>query len=56
MVLSLHLCKTEFVLFGSAVKLRTCVGAKIKAGDEIITPEQVVKYLGCIVDRNLTGE
>lgn len=55
-ILSLHLGKTEFILFGSAAKLRKCVGAKIKVGDQIITPKQVVKYFGCTLDSNLTGE
>lgn len=54
--LSLHLGKTEVILFGSAAKLKKCCRLEVKVGDQIITPKREVKYLGCVLDSNLTGE
>ncbi len=54
--MSLHLGKTEVILFGSAAKLKKCFRLEVKIGDQIITPKREVKYLGCVLDSNLTGE
>ena len=52
--LSLHLCKTESILFGSKSRSRSnlninCKGSKIE-------PKDKVKYLGAILDQTLSGE
>lgn len=54
--LSLHLCKPEFILFGSAAKLRKCVRSEVKVEHQINEHKHEGKYLGSISDSNLTGE
>lgn len=54
--LSLHLGKTESILFGSKIRLSRSSELKIKVGDTIIAAKNSVKYLGCILDSSLSGE
>lgn len=54
--LSLHLGKTESILFGSRDKLRKSQEFRVTLGNFIITAREVVTYLGCILDNKLTGE
>lgn len=54
--LSLHLDKTEAILFGSKVKLSKTSELRIKVGKEMITTKTNVKYLGCELDGSLSGE
>ena len=54
--LSLHLGKTESILFGSKKKLREVHEFEVKCDDKIIKNVQSVKYLGLILDENLSGE
>ena len=54
--LSLHLGKTESILFGSKKKLREAHEFKVKCDDTIIINVKKVKYLGLILDENLSGE
>lgn len=54
--LSLHLGKTESILFGSCVKLRRSPGLNIKVGNTEILSKDTVSYLGCVLDSKMTGE
>ena len=54
--LSLHLGKTESILFGSKKKLREVHEFEVKCDDNIIKNVKSVKYLGLILDENLSGE
>ena len=54
--LSLHLGKTESILFGSIFNLNKSPGFTVKVGENIITSKEEVTYLGCILDSKLTGE
>ena len=53
--LSLHLGKTEWIIFGSKDKLRKSLGFRVVVGDVEITAKEVVTYLGCILDNKLSG-
>lgn len=53
--LSLHLGKTEAILFGSAIRLKRSPGFKIMVGDIEVTAKEEVTYLGCVLDNNLSG-
>ena len=53
--LSLHLGKTESILFWSKDKLRKSLGFRVVVGDVEITAKEVVTYLGCILDNKLPG-
>ena len=53
--LSLHLGKTEAILFGSKIKLKRSPGFKVLVGDNEINVKDSVTYLGCVLDCHLTG-
>lgn len=53
--LSLHLGKTEAILFGSKIKLRRSPGFKVLVGDSEINVKDSVSYLGCVLDSHLSG-
>ena len=52
---SLHLGKTELILFGTKRKLKKVDSFYIKCGDTIINSVERVKYLGLILDNDLSG-
>ena len=54
--LSLHLGKTEAILFGSKRILRNVESFKIRCGEEIIKRVKSAKYLGVQIDENLSGD
>ena len=54
--LSLHLGKTESILFGSNYNLSKADGLKVKVGDSIITQKDEITYLGSILEANLSGD
>ena len=54
--LSLHLGKTESILFASKIKLKQNPGLKILVGNTVIQTKKEITYLGCILDENLSGE
>jgi hypothetical protein len=53
--LSLHLGKTESILFGSKHKLKKCNQLKICCNGIDICPSPQIKYLGCDLEQTLTG-
>ena len=54
--LSLHLGKTESILFSSKSRLRSQPNLNIKCKGSKIEPKDKVKYLGAILDQTLSGE
>ena len=54
--LSLHLGKTESILFGSKRKLHTCSYIQVKCAGTTLTCQTHVKYLGIELDQSLSGE
>ena len=54
--LSLHLGKTESILFGSKRKLSKVENFQIKCNEQAIESTKQVKYLGLNIDSNLSGE
>jgi hypothetical protein len=54
--LSLHLGKTESILFGSKPKLSKNPGLKVKCNGTDISSSSSVKYLGATIEQSLTGE
>ena len=54
--LSLHLGKTESILFGSKSRLRPRSNLNIECEGSKIEPKDKVKYLGAILDQTLSGE
>ena len=54
--LSLHLCKTESILFGSKVKLGKSPNLNVKCKHTKINPKSVFKYLGAEIDQHVSGE
>ena len=54
--LSLHLGKTECMLFGPPRKLKNVENFKVKCYDTIIESVTCVKYLGLNIDNFLSGE
>ena len=54
--LSLHLGKTESILFGTKRKLAKHSELNIKCGDTFILPKSEIKYLGLDLDQSLSGE
>ena len=54
--LSLHLGKTEAIVFGSNVKLRKSPGFSVMVGEVEVSAKEEVTYLGCILDSKVTGE
>ena len=53
--LSLHLGKTESILFGSKRKLKNVETFEVRCGQEIIKHVNSVKYLGIEIDDDLSG-
>lgn len=53
--LSLHLGKTECILFGSKRKLRKVKDFSVSCGNNIIKAQLSVKYLGHVLDNTLSG-
>ena len=54
--LSIHLGKTESILFGSNHNLKKVDNFTIKVGDKVITRKNEISYLGCILEANLSSE
>jgi hypothetical protein len=54
--LSLHLGKTESILFGSSRNLKKTSKLKVNANGIDIAANNVVKYLGADLEQNLSGE
>ena len=54
--LSLHLGKTESILFGSSRNLKKISKLKINVNGIDIAANNVVKYLGADLEQNLSGE
>ena len=54
--LSLHLGKTEAMIFGTKNKLKNVESFKVKCDDDEIKNVNCVKYLGLQIDNNLSGE
>jgi hypothetical protein len=54
--LSLHLGKTESILFASKPKLRSCDKLDIVCNETSISSTKSVKYLGVNLDQSLSGE
>ena len=54
--LSLHLGKTECILFGPKRKLKKHKDFNIKCNGHVIYSQSHVKYLGIDIDQNLSGE
>ena len=53
--LSLHFGKTECMIFGSKRKLRLVKDFSIKCKDHVIKSQKTVKYLGLLLDQDLSG-
>ena len=54
--LSLHLGKTECILFGSKRKLKKVDQFQVTCNEHIITAQSSVTYLGINIDKFLSGE
>ena len=54
--LTLHLGKTESILFGSKKKLRKVTSFEVKCNNVIIQHVKSVKYLGLQIDNDLAGD
>ena len=53
--LSLHLGKTECMVFGSNRRLKSVTDFAISCGDVVIERVEKVKYLGYMLDQGLNG-
>ena len=54
--LSLHLGKTESIIFGTSRMLKKVVDFSVTCGESPVTRVNTVKYLGVILDEKLSGE
>lgn len=54
--LSLHLGKTESILFGSKAMLKKSTPISVSCNGNLIKPSNSVKYLGIVLDETLSGE
>ena len=54
--LSLHLGKTESILFGTKPKIKKNSSLKITCNNQEIKSSSKVKYLGMMLDQNVSGE
>lgn len=54
--LSLHLGKTECIIFGPKRKLKQVTNFQIKCNDHVIKSQTSIKYLGLDIDQQLSGE
>ena len=54
----MYICqyKTKSILFGTKHKLRNAKALNVVHNGKEITQYENVKYLGCILDQNLSGE
>ena len=55
-LLSLHLGKTERILFGSVMKLKIASKMKISCNNVEIEAKSSAKYLGVVLDHYMTGK
>ena len=53
--LSLHIGKTESILFGTKRKLNNCEKLNVSCDGNLIESKTNVKYLGLIIDETLSG-
>ena len=53
--LSLHVGKTECILFGSTRNLRKVVDFRVTCGGQLVNRVTTVKYLGVQLDENMSG-
>ena len=54
--LSLHSGKSEAIIFGSKIKLARSPELIIKIKEVLITVKDTVNYLGCVLDKYLSGD
>ena len=54
--LSLHLGKTESILFSSRSKLKTQSKLQVSCGNVKIDPQEHITYLGALISQDLSGE
>ena len=54
--LSLHLGKTESILFGTKRKIKECKSMNISCNGRVIETKSEITYLGLILDQSLTGK
>lgn len=54
--LSLHLAKTESILFGSNIKLKSEANLRISCKGTDTEPKESVRYLGATLEQCLSGE
>ena len=54
--LSLHLGKTESILFGSKIRLKSQSNLQISCKGTNIESKEIVKYLGAVLEQCLSGE
>lgn len=54
--LSLHIGKTESILFSTSRKQKNQEGFKVQLGSSVVTSTKSVVYLGCTLDNTLSGE
>ena len=54
--LSLHLGKTECIIFGPKRKLKKVTNFEVKCNNHIIKSQPKLKYLGIDIDQHLSGE
>ena len=54
--LSLHMGKTELILFGTKRRLKNWTGHTIECDGQTIHTTPSVKYLGLTIDQNLNGD
>lgn len=52
--LSLHLGKTESILFGSKIKLKGSPGFNV-VGGTVLAAKESANYLGCVLDIHISG-
>ena len=52
--LSIHLGKTESILFGSHANLKKVDDFTIKVGENVITRKDEITYLGSVLEANLS--
>ena len=53
--LSLHIGKTESILFGTKRKLNNCAKLNVICDGNLIESKTNVKYIGLIIDETLSG-
>ena len=54
--LSLHVGKTECILFGSHIRLKRVSDFHIKYNDQTINPQDSINYLGVSIDQHVSGD